>query len=146
MSTNGTEWRTAAAARESLLPTLNPTALASYTYYQSLRAVPALIRQAWEGYRSKQLAAAVAQSTARYFSPLLIASELSGLESGGMNDASEDEQMIIKVLRSINEVRATVREVTKYSNRYLAKLSDSTTWTSSLLSYPSVFRPTFLCH
>jgi len=81
--------------------------LAAHVYYRALTAIPSLIRTWWTDCKDRQLSTAFAASTAAYFSPVLVASELANLRepSGkGGQEKSEDDALSIKVSQAISEV------------------------------------------
>ncbi|KIM32748.1 hypothetical protein M408DRAFT_186029 [Serendipita vermifera MAFF 305830] len=81
--------------------------LAAHVYYRALTAIPSLIRTWWTDCKDRQLSNAFATSTATYFSPVLVTSELSNLrDPSGANgrEKLEDESLSIKVSQAISEV------------------------------------------
>lgn len=82
--------------------------LAAHVYHRALQTVPSLIRAEWENYTNKQYSMAVAGYTAKYFSPLLIEREMARVQEAEQRDTLRDENMAIKLLHSVNEVKATV--------------------------------------
>lgn len=80
--------------------------LAIYVYYRALKTTPSLVRQHWESIRDKQLSASVETFTAQHCSQQLLRTELDHVRraEGSLND----EDMVVKVLSSTNEVKAVV--------------------------------------
>jgi hypothetical protein len=83
--------------------------LASHAYLRALQAVPSMVRAWWEAQRDRQYSMAVAAFTAKHFSPLLIAREMSFVAAGNLSD----DDMSVKITSLGNEVKAvyTVDEV-----------------------------------
>ena len=94
--------------------------LAAHVYHRALQTIPSLIRAEWENYTNKQYSMAVAGYTAKYFSPLLIEREMARVQEAEQKDTLRDENMAIKLLHSVNEVKATVRRVTIFPLRHNA--------------------------
>jgi len=80
---------------------------AANVYYKALQTIPSLIKAEWESYKNKQLSTAVSTFTARYFSPILIENELESVQKEMSAGLSNDENMVVKVLPSVSEVKAT---------------------------------------
>ena len=94
--------------------------LAAHVYHRALQTIPSLIRAEWENYTNKRYSMAVAGYTAKYFSPLLIEREMARVQEAEQKDTLRDENMAIKLLHSVNEVKATVRRVTIFPLRHNA--------------------------
>lgn len=85
--------------------------LAAHAYYQTLRAVPSLVRSEWESIKNKQLSMSIETFTSRAFSPLLVDYELAKVHAEEAKGTLQDEEMSIKVLPNVNEVKAIVNDV-----------------------------------
>lgn len=83
---------------------------AAYTFYRTLRAVPSLVRAEWEAIRNRQLSLAIESFTSKTFSPILIQKELEVVSAKKDGHNLNDEEMTVKVLANVNEVKATVRQ------------------------------------
>ncbi|TPX62997.1 hypothetical protein PhCBS80983_g00179 [Powellomyces hirtus] len=85
--------------------------LAAHVYWKCLRNVPSLVRIWWAECKNRQLTIAVESYTERFFSPLLIRTEVDIVQQA---DPSAIEDLVIKVSKSGNEVTAsyTVEDAT----------------------------------
>ncbi|KAK9375652.1 uncharacterized protein V1513DRAFT_457693 [Lipomyces chichibuensis] len=79
-----------------------------HIYYQLLRHVPSVVRKWWAEIRNRQLSLAVESFTQKYFSPVLIDSELQSVQAklAEAEIEAEDENMQVKVSRVTHEVAA----------------------------------------
>lgn len=94
---------------EEELASFDLSRFASYVYFRALQTIPSLIRSDWESYKNKQLSMATANFTSKYFSPILIERELMKVREEETKDSGlRDENMAVKVLPAVGEVRATV--------------------------------------
>lgn len=82
--------------------------LAAHAYYRALRTVPSLVRSDWESVKNKQLSMSIEAFTSRAFSPLLVEHELARVHAEEAKGTLQDDEMSIKVLSNVNEVKATV--------------------------------------
>lgn len=82
--------------------------MAAYVLLRGLQVIPSLIRAEWENIKSKQYSMAIANYTSRYFSPVLISAELGMVSSEQGKESLNDENLTIKILSGVNEVKATV--------------------------------------
>lgn len=81
--------------------------LAAYVLYRALQVVPSLIRSEWESIKSKQYSSAIANYVSRNFSPILVAAELDMVRVEQAKDTLNDDNLTIKILAGVNEVKAT---------------------------------------
>lgn len=87
--------------------------LAAHVYYRALLTVPSLVRSWWLELKDRQLSTAVTSYTSSYFSPVLIASELSHVKpssraaAAARDESLADESFSVKVALAVNEVTAT---------------------------------------
>ena len=82
--------------------------LAAHAYYQTLRSVPSLVRSEWESIKSKQMSMSIEAFTSKAFSPLLIELELARVHTEEAKGTLQDEEMSVKILPNVNEVKAVV--------------------------------------
>jgi hypothetical protein len=80
--------------------------LAAHIYYRALLTVPSIIRAWLDGCRDIQLSSAVVAYTSRYFSPVIIKTELARVKSQEAIAELTDENMVVKVSNNVNEVTA----------------------------------------
>jgi hypothetical protein len=68
------------------------------------------VRSDWESIKSKQFSSAVETFTSRAFSPLLIQTELARVQSAEAKESLQDDDMSVKILPNVNEVKAIVSQ------------------------------------
>ncbi|KAJ3154933.1 hypothetical protein HDU86_004452 [Geranomyces michiganensis] len=78
--------------------------LAAHVYWRCLRTLPSLVRIWWSECKNRQLTIAVESYTERFFSPLLIRTEVDIVQKADQSAAAED--LAVKVSKSGNEVSA----------------------------------------
>lgn len=78
--------------------------MAAHLFYRALLNVRSLITDWWRQCKDRQLSMAVANTTARYFSPILIAAEFAHLKDPEVISELNDESWDLKVANAINEV------------------------------------------
>ncbi|KAJ3176421.1 listerin E3 ubiquitin protein ligase 1 [Geranomyces variabilis] len=78
--------------------------LAAHIYWRCLRTLPSLVRIWWSECKNRQLTIAVESYTERFFSPLLIRTEVDIVQKADLSAAAED--LAVKVSKSGNEVSA----------------------------------------
>lgn len=84
--------------------------LAALVFYESLQAVPSLVRSWWEGCKNKQLSLAFASTISRYFSPVLVDNQLVHLRDPTdvlAKPLRDDPNFSVKVSSTTSEVKAT---------------------------------------
>jgi E3 ubiquitin-protein ligase listerin len=82
--------------------------LAAHVYYRSLLLVPSLIRTWVNDCKDRTLSRTITTYTSTHFSPVLLDAELTRImESDATADLS-DENLTIKVAKSVNEVTASL--------------------------------------
>jgi hypothetical protein len=80
----------------------------THLYYLSLRHTPSLVKSWYlDSSRNRAVVQAVETFTERYLSPLLIAAELTSVSSWLQTREKEEEEMTVKVSKSVREVTAT---------------------------------------
>ncbi|KAK9480305.1 hypothetical protein V1514DRAFT_346298 [Lipomyces japonicus] len=82
--------------------------LLSHVYYLTLKHVPSIVRKWYSEIRNRQLSIAVENFTQKFFSPLLIDSELTSVQVkvSEANVQAHDENMTVKVSKITKEVLA----------------------------------------
>jgi hypothetical protein len=81
--------------------------LAAHVYFRALRAIPSLIRTWFTDCKDRQLTTAISNYTALYFSPILVASELSHLRDNSEingREKLEDDVFTVKISPAVSEV------------------------------------------
>ncbi|KAI8590150.1 hypothetical protein BDZ88DRAFT_461208 [Geranomyces variabilis] len=78
--------------------------LAAHVFWRCLRTLPSLVRIWWSECKNRQLTIAVENYTERFFSPLLIRTEVDIVQRADLSAAAE--HLAVKVSKSGNEVSA----------------------------------------
>jgi hypothetical protein len=118
--------------------------LAAFVLLRGLQVVPSLIRTEWEAIKNKQYSMAISTVISKFFSPTLIQAELSLVRDEQGKGNLTDDNLTIKVLSNVSEVKAIVSYAIKANNAIGAKNDRSTLLTSSLWSFRSACRPSSL--
>lgn len=82
--------------------------LAGHTYNLCLSHVPALVRNAWEACKDKQLSGAILNWTATNFSPSFIKRQFASISESDGDRRIEDDSTVVKLLPNVNEIKVTV--------------------------------------
>ncbi len=80
--------------------------LAAHLYYRALLNIPSLVASWWGDCKDRQLSMAVANMTARHFSPVLISAELKHVKDPEAEAELSGENWSIKVSNATHEVSA----------------------------------------
>lgn len=81
--------------------------LAAHVYYRALLVVPSLIRTWVNDCKDRTLSRTISTYTSTHFSPVLLEAELTHIKESEATADITDENLTIKVAKSVNEVTAS---------------------------------------